>query len=365
MPDQQSIRRAIELEYWVVDESGRLVEPGELVEATPGAEQEFVEPLLEIKTTPCTTTEELRSELYDRLRRVIACADNCGKRLVPLATPLNHESIAEHADERTRIQNVAVGDSFRHVRPCAGTHIHIEQQPNRAIDQLNTMIAVDPAFALVNSARHCGGESRVVGARSHCYRRLAYDGVSGQGKLWPYLKNREEWDRRLQTQYEAFRDRALAAGIAEESFEECFDLESAVWIPVKLRDEFNTVEWRSPDTGLPSEMIRLTETLVEITATLRETPVRIGERPGIDDSTITLPPFERVASYVDSAISDGLTPSVRSYLSQMGFQPAAYNPIAEAFDPCSLSVEAARTQRLQHADRLREDSYNRQPLEAE
>ncbi|MFM9598074.1 hypothetical protein ACKI1O_53420, partial [Streptomyces scabiei] len=57
--ENESIRRSIEVEYWVVDDRGRLAEPGELVAASPGAEREFVRPLLEVKTTPCETTAEL------------------------------------------------------------------------------------------------------------------------------------------------------------------------------------------------------------------------------------------------------------------------------------------------------------------
>jgi hypothetical protein len=33
------IRRSVEVEYWVVDDEGRLAEPGALVDASPGAER--------------------------------------------------------------------------------------------------------------------------------------------------------------------------------------------------------------------------------------------------------------------------------------------------------------------------------------
>ncbi len=71
------------MEYWVIDDAGRLVEPGALVNATPGAEREFVKPLLEVKTTPCETATELRTELLDRLGAVLRRIDEFGKRLVP------------------------------------------------------------------------------------------------------------------------------------------------------------------------------------------------------------------------------------------------------------------------------------------
>ncbi|MEF8882333.1 MAG: glutamate-cysteine ligase family protein, partial [Halapricum sp.] len=140
MNESRSIRRSIEVEYWVVDEAGGLVEPGALVGAAPGVEREFVEPMLEIKTTPCSTTEALREELFDRLRAVLRRADDLGKRLVPLATPVHAEEIGEISCDRTRIQNEVVGEDFQYVRHCAGTHVHVEQQPGREIDQLNALV---------------------------------------------------------------------------------------------------------------------------------------------------------------------------------------------------------------------------------
>jgi len=52
-PDTETeLKRSIELEYCVIDSEGRLTEPGTPVDAAPGVEREFVEPLLEVKTAP-------------------------------------------------------------------------------------------------------------------------------------------------------------------------------------------------------------------------------------------------------------------------------------------------------------------------
>lgn len=66
------LRRSIEVEYWVVEEDGSFTDPGGLVDASPGAEREFVEPVLEVKTTPCGSAAELRQELYERLGDVLS-----------------------------------------------------------------------------------------------------------------------------------------------------------------------------------------------------------------------------------------------------------------------------------------------------
>jgi hypothetical protein len=370
VPPHQSepIRRSIEVEYWVVDDRGRLVEPGELLDAAEGIEREFVEPMVEVKTTPCETTAELRAELFDRVGAAVQRADDLGKRLVPLATPVNHEEIREIESDRTRIQNQVVGDAFQYVRHCAGTHIHVEQQPGRAADQLNTLVALDPALALVNSSRYFRGGRLAAGARSKLYRWMAYDDVPHQGRLWPYIDDTEEWTRRLERRYEDFTTAALDAGVGRRALQSAFDAESAVWTPVQLRSEFGTVEWRSPDTALPSQVVRLADDVVDVVEHACDTSVRIdGQTGGRVNDEIVLPEFATVVDHVDSAIRDGLSSDqVRAYLDRMGFDVDAYSPLAPEIDhEGRVSAEEAREIRLEYADRLAAEVRQREPLAAD
>ncbi|WP_284009756.1 glutamate-cysteine ligase family protein [Haloarcula pelagica] len=363
MLSSDPLRRSIEVEYWVVDGDGRLVDPEGLVDASPGAEREFVRPMLEVKTTPCETTAELEAELFERLRRVLERAHELDKHLVPLATPLHAEGIRELPSDRTRIQNVVVGDDFEYVRHCAGTHIHVEQLPGRAVDQLNTLIALDPALSLVNSARHFRGRIVADGARSKLYRWLAYDDLPNQGTLWPYVQDTAEWDERLERCYEAFLEASMDAGLDREAVESSFDPESAVWTPVQLRGEFGTVEWRSPDTTVPSQVVRLADDIASVVEALRGTDLVIHEETAPDigavgpgGDTVTLPPFRTVVEHADAAIRDGLdSPALRSYLKAFGFDLSAYDPVSGAIDQETVTVTEAREHRLEHADRLERD----------
>ena len=366
--DSPQIRRSIEVEYWVVNDEGRLVEPGPLVAAAPGVEREFVEPVLEIKTTPCETTNQLRTELFERLNKVLAVADEHDMGLVPLATPLHQDEIADLPSERTRIQREIIGSDFEYVRHCAGTHIHVEQIEGRAIDQLNTLVALDPALALVNSARRFRGRPLADGARSKLYRWMAYDGLAHQGRLWRYIESREDWDRRLQRRYEEFERAALEAGIDRQTFTSCFDPESAVWTPVQLRAEFGTVEWRSPDTALPSSVVALADTVAKTVEHLRDAEVRIeGETGRITDSQVVLPEFNHVLEYVNAAIRDGLADeSLCGYLERMGFDVDAYDPISRQQGARGMMPEAqARERRLKYAQQLKEDVAEAQSVQAD
>ncbi|GGM54035.1 hypothetical protein J2752_000587 [Halarchaeum rubridurum] len=356
--DTEPIRRSIEVEYWVVDDDGRLVEPDDLTDAAPGVEREFVEPLLEIKTTPHATTADLRAELYERVGRVVRHAEERGKHLVPLATPIYQEEIAEHAGERTRVQNLVVGDDFEYVRHCAGTHVHVEQLPERAIEQLNAFVALDPALALCNSAPYFRGRRLAAGARSKLYRRLAYADVPHQGWLWPYVEDRAEWRRRLERRYEDFVHAAADAGVDRRVVERCFEPESVVWTPVQLRSEFGTVEWRSPDAAGLDDVVRLADRLARVTERVRDTDVRIeGDTGRVADDEIVLPEFDVVLGYVDAAIEEGLdSTAVTSYLERMGFDVGAYEPTTHELDgPDAVSRAEARELRLEHAERLAAD----------
>jgi hypothetical protein len=347
----------------VIDEDGHLVEPEGLVDASPGAEREFVRPMLEVKTTPCETTAQLEAELFERVQRVLDRARELDKRLVPLATPLNVEEVRELPSERTRIQNAVVGTDFEYVRHCAGTHLHFEQLPGRKVDQLNTLIAMDPALALVNSARHFRGQPVANGARSKLYRWLAYDDLPNQGVLWPYVEDATEWEDRLDRCYEAFVQSSLDVGLDRATVEDSFEPESAVWTPVQLRSEFGTVEWRSPDTALPSQIVRLADDIGSIVEQLRDTDVVIHDEtdpdlgaigPGGD--TVGLPPFQTVVDHTEAAIRDGLdSRALRSYLGTFGFDLSAYEPLSEAIEQETVTVSEARDRRLAQADRLERD----------
>lgn len=347
-----------ELEYWVIDEQGRLTEPEGLVTVSDGVEKEFVKPLLEVKTPPCESIPELRDELFSRLNRVVRKADRQGKGLVPLATPAHQGQIADNRSDRTEIQNRVVGDSFDYVRRCAGTHVHVDQLPGCAIDQLNTLIALDPALALVNSSPYHRSAKLTTGARSKLYRWLAYRHLPYQGQLWRYVEDRQEWAGRLERRYHEFVTEAVIAGFDRQRVESCFDPENAIWTPVRLREEFSTVEWRSPDCALPSEIIRLVGQLVDVLEQVREKEVRIsGEHGRITDDEIILPEFAAVEAYTDTAIRDGLSsPNVWSYLDRMGFDVGAFDPRSSKVGNCGeLTPAQSRELRLESAERLRED----------
>lgn len=353
-----ALRRGIEVEYWVVDRDGRLVDSGPLADGSDGIDREFVEPILEIKTSPCGSTGQSREELYDRIEGVLDRAEDVDRRLVPLATPICQEEIRDLPSDRTRIQDRIIGDNFEYIRHCAGTHIHIQQLSRREIDQFNTLTALDPALALVNSSPYFEGKQLVSGARSELYRSMAYADMPNQGDLWPYCTSLDDWERRLESGYAAFEAAAKAAGISHKHFDASFDPETSLWTPVQIRKPFDTVEWRSPDAALPSQVIKLADDVTSILEHLENTEVRIeGTEGRITADSIVLPEFDALMEYAQAAVRDGLrAPQVRKYLERMGFDVNSYQPISHEIEgKDEISTEEARQLRVEYADRLEED----------
>lgn len=359
------MKTAIEVEYWVVDDDGYLTTSGSLTDRSEYVEPEFVEPLLEIKTSPCGSMDELRLELLGRIQRVVDDARDEGKRLVPLGTPLCSDAadVPSRECDRTDLQRLIVGPAFGDARYCAGTHVHFDR--SNEVDQLNALTALDPAFALVNTASHHHGEPYPTCARPYLYRRCCYDQCPTQGQLWPYVDSVAEWEHRLEDAYETFRVRAHQRGIDLDRVDDEFDPHTAVWTPVRLREAMPTVEWRSPDTAIPSQIFTLVEgvrSFVERADTLGTSiPPDSSSGPGQKrrprtGGTVPLPSFETVEQVTTAAMHDGVAnPRVDGYLRWLGFDPAGYDRPAERFSDERLTKRRARQLRLDAARRLEAD----------
>ena len=350
------MQKSIEVEYWVIDRDGALTTPGALTGVSEYVEAEFVRPLFELKTPPCETYADLRSAFVDQLDEVLSKADELKKLLVPLGTPVNSESIDRWADERGRIQSRVIGTNFDYAKYCAGTHLHFEKR--NVTDQLNTLIGLDPALALLSSSPYFQGKRIANNARAYLYRKKCYEHFPKHGQLWDYVHTVAEWETRLEQRFGEFKEAALAEGIDENSVDAHFSSDDVVWTPVRLRDAMPTIEWRAPDATLPSQILRLAEEMDSVMEQLHHTNVRVEGRTGeVTSDGITLPEFDTLRDYVEEAIHDGLeSAEVAAYLERMGFDVQGYDPVTRRIDGRDhVSPAEARELRLQWGNLLRRD----------
>lgn len=360
------MRYGVEVEYWTTDREGRLAPAGDVAERLDFADLEAVECLLEVKTSPCRSVDALREELAGRLARAVSAARAEDKRLVPLGTPLGPASPEFRSDPRIGVQRRVFGDDFRYAA-CAGAHLHVESVA--PAEQLNALTALDPAVSLVTTAAHFDGRTVGACARPLVYRRRLFRAAPALGRLWPYVGDAEEWRRRSEERYRAFRSMAVRRGVDPTAVDSAFDPETAVWSPVRLRDGLGTVEWRAPDAGLPSRLLRLIRDVdrlvfrplsrgrLEVVAPPEGDSGPADVEPGLDrdGERVVLPPFDRLCEVVDDALASGTgSTRVRRYLRGMGFDVAAYD-VGPPARRGSIDEAAARRIRRRRADRLERD----------
>jgi gamma-glutamyl:cysteine ligase YbdK (ATP-grasp superfamily) len=343
----------VEAEYWVVDETGALCDGRELLDAHEHVEPEFISSLIEIKTPPVETEAALRHALQSTLQTVLAAADASGKRLVPLGTPLA-DSSSPIVSERGQLLEQIYGDGIKPATQCAGTHVHFDT--GNIPRQVNVLTALDPALALVSSSPCYAGERAMHASRPYAYRSLCGEEFIQFRDLWEYTTTAAAWEDRLAEAYEAFRTLAIDRGVTEQEFTTHFQPENTMPTPVRVRQQFPTVEWRAPDTALPSQVVTLTSDISRLVDQTAAKPVEIGE-PGVGPERIRIPAFDDLTQLTAAAIERGLdSPAVWEYLEAMSIDPRDYQPISTEIGHHSpISVAEARRIRLEYADRLERD----------
>ena len=101
----------LEMEFWVIDESGRLCDGHDLTAVHEDAVPEFVELLVEVRTQPEDTVTNIAGYLQEVLSRLLTEAAETGRKLVPLGTPLTGNS-SGIPSERGKILERIYEDGF-------------------------------------------------------------------------------------------------------------------------------------------------------------------------------------------------------------------------------------------------------------
>jgi gamma-glutamyl:cysteine ligase YbdK (ATP-grasp superfamily) len=345
----------IEVEYWLIDDNGDLIPADDLIAACDSVDAEMAMPLLEVKTPPCDTIRNLIDSFTARLETVHETARAHDTRLVPLGTPGSTNQIPHRSNPRIDIQRAVLGDDLDYAGHCAGTHIHFEQV--NVTDQLRTLTALDPAFALVNTTPYYQGRKIAACARPYIYRQLCYKSLPSHGQLWKYPDSVDDWRSRISTRFEIFISAASENGINPDTINSVFTPHDALWTPVCLRDDLGTVEWRTPDAAPPLQLCRLVADVAQLITDVNESGTHIHGTAGPTDTELTLPPFETIQTTVETAIKQGLAAqSVKRYLAQCSFNVESYSPLKTRINgPDTLDKDIARKLRLQSAKRLEHD----------
>lgn len=332
------MKLGVEIEFWTVNNKGNLTSCEKLVNELDFAEKEFVKPLYEIKTSPHESLEELTNSIEYKIKTSIEKAGEHNLKLVPTGTPLNSGKIEALKSERGLIQQEIIGENLKHAKKVAGFHIHFEREDT--VKQLNTLTALDPALSLLNSSPYYQGNPIAASSRNKIYRYRCYRDFPQHGQLWDYTESLAEWEERMQKRFSEFKQAGLKKGLDEQQIEDNFTAGDALWTPIRLRENYPTVEYRSPDTAMPSQ-IKLF--LKDIVKAMRERE----NKP--------LPKFKKVKKLSREAIEKGKTDNVERYLRRYGFKTSEYRNKRTFTKKDSLSRKQACKIRLDEAKRMKTD----------
>lgn len=351
------MKKGVELEFFVVDSDGNLCSAKKITGELDFAAPEFAECVVEIKSDPFESIEELKRDITRKTKKAIELGKEHDRSIVPLGTPLNHEELGLLETERLEMMKKFNPRDIEVEKELAriGFHIHFEKEEVK--DQINVLTALDPAFALLNSSPYHQGRQVAASSRNMVYRYNWKPKFPESVSLWPYTDSVEEWKEKMHQAFDEFKKEAISKGISEKNFLEHYHPDRSIWTPIRLRDKFPTVEYRSPDTTLISEAMKLVEDIDEILEISKEKEIVVGGEPGVEDERIVLPEFEKVEELSKKAAENGIQDNeVREYLEKMGFDVSRYNPLSSRINgEENLTIQRAREKRLEASKMLEED----------
>jgi hypothetical protein len=314
-----------------------------------GFAQEISESMVEVKTPPVYSLDELSREYLADLELALESGRELGLRLYPLASyPLDME-VGIRDELHYQIQARTVGpERFVHTGRCAGAHLHLEvppgtidprvgvsyDAPKAAREELlnlyNLATALDAAIiALTRSCPYYAGIADGLATRTAHYRgdpELAPYGVYAfleeVGRLRPYVGCAEELVELQFSRYHAWLGEMDLAGVERRLFFETGGglLKSSAWNPVRL-NVLGTVELRGIDGNYPETILAVGALVSAAAERVRREQLKVLPREDVHafevaGETLLVPGFDYLSrDLFRAALTDGIeSPEVVSYL---------------------------------------------------
>jgi hypothetical protein len=285
-PSTLPVQISVTIEYWVTDEAGSLANPDRIAQL-PGSEAASSPYRVAIEIPFCDTSSTLQTTLVDQLETTVAAAHTHGCRLVALG--VRPDLLAQMAE---------TDQSHRHpTAATAGTRVSFRTTPADATDHYNCLLALDPAFALVNTTSWVRGDIEYACGRPSFYCH--------------------------EQQPEPYRT-SISTSTARDSTN--FQTDFRAWQPVEVLDGGSTIEWRSLDATTPTLLVDLIADVKQILQTASQSRLEIKSfGNGCYTNRLLLPSTQWRAMYTKQAVRKGLSSLlVRAYLERLGFDTDWY-----------------------------------------
>jgi len=286
-------RISVAVDYWVIDEAGELADP-DRVTALPGATAGTTPHSIAVETPPTESCGELREHLEGRLQTTVAVARSEECRLLPLG--LRPDLLAETSTESSETDQPPP-------TATAGTRITFDVDPQAATDVYNILLALDPAFALLNTTQWTK-----AGHQYACGRAAARN-----HQVAPYLTDGD------------------IESVVNDPANRDTDAESDHHQPVRLLEP-GRIEWRALDATTPTLLVDLIADVVSILRQASACQLTIESfGNGFDVGCLSLPSTDWRAIYAEQAARNGVESVIlRAYLDRLGIETGWYLAAAPA-----------------------------------
>ncbi len=282
-------RISVAVDYWVIDETGELADPS-CVAAIPGATASATPHSIAVETPPTEHCVDLRDHLEGRLQTAVVAAHDRECRLLPLG--LRPDLLAEAGAESGETDQPPP-------TATAGARITFDVDPEAAVDVYNILLALDPAFALLNTTRWVTEDRQYACGRAAKRNR--------NHRVMPYRT-----------------DDDLDPDAVD-------DHETDGWQPVRLLEP-GRIEWHALDASTPTLLVDLIADVVSIlrrASMCQLTVESFGN--GFDVGCLRLPTKRWRRIYAEQAAHRGVESVIlRAYLDRIGIETGWYLAAAPA-----------------------------------
>ncbi len=324
--------------YWVINDDGTLADT-DCVAELPGGSVAPGDTAVAIETPVCDGIDDLRTAFTEQLRTAVEAAHEMDCRLVALGV---RPDLLFH--QPTAVESL----------PTAGSQFSIETDPDRAIDQYNTLMALDPAFALVNTVS-CRDHSReyACGRPFICRQQTGLD-HRHQQQLYTYAKETDSWAAQLGDPVKAGGQSAFRRAHDTRQAADSQSTEPAHWSPVEFSADKRRLRWNSPDSATPTMLLQLASDVTSVIQRAATQSVEVSAfGNGCCADQIVLPSADWLSHYREEALRAGTNSLVvRAYLERFCFDTAWYRKSKSVPPIGSLTATAAAEHCRQSAAQL-------------
>ena len=309
-PPTAALRTSVAVDYWVIDETGRLADPGHTA-GLPGMAATTSPYSVRIETPSCGSCSELEETFEAGLGDAVAAAHDRGCRLLPLGLRPDLLDAERHPTDQPP------------PGATAGTRICFEPDPAIAVDCYNVLLALDPAFVLINTTSH---------------------GAATCG--------RPAWTRRSRTVAPYRSGGTASAEPAPATGPQ----------PVDLLGGGSRIEWTSLDPATPTLLVDLIADIKSVLTEAADCRLSVDSfGAGFRGDRLGLPSAEWRSIYAEEATTKGLSSLlVRALLDRFGIETDWYRAVT----PPPVGTESAAAIRAvcrRRATQLEADLGVRQP----